>query len=153
MNTTSHTLESYQSLGQVANNPTLAHQIMQMERGTWGLKTGTSEYARCCSDDCSRLLTIEDVYQIKPDDINSWKSIEELEKNRDLPCCPDCDSPTELVLKPEPFLIYSQAYFRKAYGAVLYNQLQEPEGIVMGHTATIPSLVQDINYRQSYDPH
>ena len=143
-------IKLYPTLAPIADDERLSRKLMEMERDVWGYKTGTSEYSRCTNNPCSRILSTEDVYGAS-DTAEKYIPLQRLESNGiALPCCPDCQSSMELVLKPETFLVYNQVYFRKALGALLLDEEETPHGMVNGMVNKPEAVIQEIDYRNSY---
>jgi len=111
-------IQSYESMNEL-NDDTL-RQLVEKEREWFGYE-GFGEYAVCSNQECRRVLSVDEIYGVADTD-QKYIPLKELEKDGPkLPDCPDCTSPTELLIQPELLRIFSISKIESTLKSVIYS--------------------------------
>jgi len=127
----------------------LLNSLCGLEREVWGYY---GEYAVCSDINCRAIQNIPDAYD-GVDDEERFVPLSELEKNGpNIPDCPECGGPSELIFPPKIMPTFLKHQFSGGvFGSLLVGQNREVQGCTIAKKGKLEELFDSMNYRQSYN--
>ena len=111
-------------------------RVIDHQREAYGYN-GYGKYAFCTNPECRRVQSIDEIYGVR-DTSSAFRPLEELEKNGcNVPDCPDCKSPCQLIFDPDVYRLHLASLCRNAYGAILSDETEAVRGISVMRPTTL----------------